>query len=189
RFINLMERVGLPRLERASQTAATDVRTSATRQGFHSSFIAASLPTSQAVTLGQSPAAGPTPEVVETGGVTTAPAAAAEPVTRKAAFRAGVWIACLVATAVLIVTALVYRLDGRRGTLVHFQSPGIGKLTTTGNITNATISPDGKYIVYAMDEAGKQGLWIRQVAVANSVRLIPASEVEYRGLTFSPDGN
>src|SRR5262249_56093154 len=87
--------------------------------------------------------------------------------------------------ALLGAARLVYRLAGTREPSLHFQSPSIGKLTATGNISNAAISPDGKYIVYAMDEAGKQGLWVRQVAVANSVRLIPASEIEYRGLTFS----
>src|SRR5262249_59124421 len=91
--------------------------------------------------------------------------------------------------ALLGAARLVYRLAGTREPSLHSQGPSPGNLTATGNISNAAISPDGKYIVYAMDEAGKQGLWIRQVAVANSVRLIPASEVEYRGLTFSPDGN
>jgi protease II len=99
------------------------------------------------------------------------------------------WLAGIAAVLVIVGAVLLYRLPGPKETAVHFINPSIGKLTTTGNITNATISPDGKYIVYAMDEAGKQGLWIRQVAVANSVRLIPASEVEYRGLSFSQDGD
>src|SRR5262249_4318848 len=109
---------------------------------------------------------------------------------KRASSRPGAWIVAAVSLAVLLLAALlVYRLAGTREPSLHFQSPSLGKLTATGNISNAAISPDGKYIVYAMDGAEKQGLWVRQVAVANSVRLIPASEVEYRGLTFSHDGN
>ncbi len=40
-----------------------------------------------------------------------------------------------------------------------------------------------------MDEDGRRGLWLRQVATASSVRILPAQDVEYWGLTFSPDGN
>ncbi|HYG80201.1 MAG TPA: hypothetical protein VD861_07435, partial [Pyrinomonadaceae bacterium] len=34
----------------------------------------------------------------------------------------------------------------------------------------------------------KQGLWVRQIAVSNNIRVVPPAEVNYRGLTFSPDG-
>ncbi|MGH9880150.1 MAG: DUF5050 domain-containing protein, partial [Pyrinomonadaceae bacterium] len=71
----------------------------------------------------------------------------------------------------------------------HFTSTQLEKVTATGNIVDATISPDGKYVACVMTEAGKQGLWVRQTAVANSTRIIPPTESSYRGLTFSKDGN
>jgi serine/threonine protein kinase/Tol biopolymer transport system component/Tfp pilus assembly protein PilF len=70
----------------------------------------------------------------------------------------------------------------------HFQWTKMSKLTTSGNIYMAAISPDAKYIVYVMQEgAGKQGLWVRQMAVANSRRLVDPTEKSYLGLSFSKD--
>jgi len=60
---------------------------------------------------------------------------------------------------------------------------------TTGNATNAAISPDGKYVVYALLDGGQQSLWLRQVAITSNVQIVPPAEVVYRGLTFSRDGN
>jgi Tol biopolymer transport system component/tetratricopeptide (TPR) repeat protein len=70
----------------------------------------------------------------------------------------------------------------------HFATTKIEKLTASGNVVNAAISRDGKYAAYVMDEVGKQGIWVRQMAVANSIRIVPPAETEYRGLTFSNDG-
>jgi Tol biopolymer transport system component len=71
-----------------------------------------------------------------------------------------------------------------------FQQTRLSKLTTTGRTTRVAISPDGRYIVHALDEGGQQSLLVRQVAVATStVQIVPPSDVVYRGLTFSPDGN
>ncbi|HMF56414.1 MAG TPA: protein kinase, partial [Pyrinomonadaceae bacterium] len=70
-----------------------------------------------------------------------------------------------------------------------FHNVKMVKLTNNGNIKTAAISPDGKYIIYAMDEGGKQSLWLRQVTVASNVRLIPLADISYIGLEFSPDSN
>jgi Tol biopolymer transport system component/TolB-like protein/tetratricopeptide (TPR) repeat protein len=69
-----------------------------------------------------------------------------------------------------------------------FQKASAVKVTTSGNVRRAALSPDGKIVAYVIDEAGKQGLWVRQVAVSNSVRLVPPSDAYYRNLTFSHDG-
>ena len=61
------------------------------------------------------------------------------------------------------------------------------RLTTNGNATNAAISTDGKYVAYTLDEDGKQGLWVRQTAMAASVRIVPPAETQLRGLVFSHD--
>ncbi|MFN2453130.1 MAG: protein kinase [Pyrinomonadaceae bacterium] len=65
----------------------------------------------------------------------------------------------------------------------------IERLTTNGNTKDAAISPDGKYVVYILDEGGQQSLWTRQVATSSNVQIIPSADVRYRGLVFSPDGN
>jgi serine/threonine protein kinase/Tol biopolymer transport system component len=70
-----------------------------------------------------------------------------------------------------------------------FKQARVTKLTTNGNTVVAAISPDGKYIAYAMDEAGKQSLWLRQVAISSNVRLLPLAKAEFYIISFSEDGN
>jgi eukaryotic-like serine/threonine-protein kinase len=70
-----------------------------------------------------------------------------------------------------------------------FENTTLTKLTTTGKAQGAVISPDGKYVVHVLNEAGKQGLWMRQTAIQSNVPIVPADEVIYTGMTFSHDGN
>jgi eukaryotic-like serine/threonine-protein kinase len=66
----------------------------------------------------------------------------------------------------------------------------ISRLTNDGKTNGSTsISPDGKYVVYEVSRAGKLSLWLRQVATASSVKLVPDNDTGYGGTTFSPDGN
>jgi len=70
----------------------------------------------------------------------------------------------------------------------------ISRLTTGGKVGNAdilrqtTISPDGRYVVFATTDAGKQALWVRQVSTNSLVQISPPAEATYLGATFSPDG-
>ena len=100
------------------------------------------------------------------------------------------WILGVAASLVLLAAAFIAYF-GYRALLKpadRFATTKIEKLTASGNVVNAAISRDGKYAAYVMDEVGKQGIWVRQMAVANSIRIVPPAETEYRGLTFSHDG-
>jgi eukaryotic-like serine/threonine-protein kinase len=95
----------------------------------------------------------------------------------------------------VVLTAVgyaIYRL-GAGGASGHrasgFETMKVTRLTTSGNSQQAVISPDGKYVVHVASVNGQQSLWIRQVAAANDVQIIPPADVIYHGLTFSPDGN
>jgi eukaryotic-like serine/threonine-protein kinase len=72
---------------------------------------------------------------------------------------------------------------------VAFQKMRITKLTSSGKARLPAISPDGKYVAYVQDEAGKRSLWVRQVAATSSVQIVPPAEVTCKGLTFSSDGD
>lgn len=65
----------------------------------------------------------------------------------------------------------------------------ITRLTTTGRVDQAVISPDGKYIVHAAAENGLQSLRVRQVNTNSDVEVVAPSDVHYNKLIFSPDGD
>ena len=65
----------------------------------------------------------------------------------------------------------------------------ISRLTTTGRVDQAVISPDGKYIVHAAAENGLQSLRVRQVNTNSDVEVVAPSDVRYDKLIFSPDGD
>lgn len=72
-----------------------------------------------------------------------------------------------------------------------FQNMSLTKLTNTGrSIHNgAAVSPDGKYVAYVVDDAGRQSLVVSYQATASTVLIVPPVEGRYSGLTFSNDGN
>lgn len=131
-------------------------------------------------------------EAVAVSHVTAAPKVDLRPEARdeRATKRWPVRPLSVAATALIALLAIfvVYELIWRRAGNERFLTSKVTKLTTTGNVNNAALSPDGKYAVYAVDESGKQGLWIRQIAISNSIRIVPPAAVEYRGLTFSNEG-
>lgn len=96
----------------------------------------------------------------------------------------------VIATAALVAFAL-FQLVGRHRVKppLTFQAAKLTAITTNGKANRAAISPDGKYVAYAMDEDGQQGLWLRQVATGSSGVIVPPADVLYQGLTFSRDGN
>jgi Tol biopolymer transport system component len=102
--------------------------------------------------------------------------------------------------AALILAGTVfgfYWLVSQRQTKPETKTPPVAplqtmemrRLTNTGNITTAAISPDGKYVAYAKLDGGQQSLWLRQVAITSNVQIVPPAKANYRGLTFSRDGN
>lgn len=70
-----------------------------------------------------------------------------------------------------------------------FESLRFSKLTSSGKAEDAAISPDGNYIVYAQRDRKGSGLWLRQISTGSDVQILPSEEPDFRGLTFSPDGN
>jgi eukaryotic-like serine/threonine-protein kinase len=102
----------------------------------------------------------------------------------------------LLAISLAVVLAAVagfaiYKFAGHtsKPTAAAFQSIHLTRLTNTGKSRVAAISPDGKYVVHVIEDAGKQSLWVRQVTTANNVQIVPPAEAVYFGMTFSGDGN
>jgi serine/threonine protein kinase/Tol biopolymer transport system component len=91
--------------------------------------------------------------------------------------------------ATLAVALVVYRWSSNHASPLDLQNMRVSRLTENGKAINATISPDGRYVVYVLAEGEKQSLWIRQVAAESGVQIVAAGLMQFVGLTFSRDGN
>ena len=92
--------------------------------------------------------------------------------------------------AILLAAGLVREINSLQGRHTPpFRSLTMTKLTESGNASNASISPDGKYVLHAVSEYGLQGLWLRHVPTGSNTQVAPSIAEGYYGLTFSPDGN
>jgi Tol biopolymer transport system component/tRNA A-37 threonylcarbamoyl transferase component Bud32 len=128
----------------------------------------------------------------DTESSTTPMRAVVSPVGRKRNLWLGVG-ALLVALAG-IIWGVYYWLVPKA---VPFQKTEITRLTVSGKVTMAAISPDGRYVAYATGEGSfligsetldRETLWVRQVGTGSDVQIVPPADVRYAGLTFSPDG-
>lgn len=85
-----------------------------------------------------------------------------------------------------------YKLGGKTKS-EPFSSIKFNKLTDGGRVGNAvmdgstSISRDGRYIVFSLNESGKISLWVRQIATNSNVQIVPAAEGANGGTTISPD--
>jgi eukaryotic-like serine/threonine-protein kinase len=100
-------------------------------------------------------------------------------------------VGLLIAGMALLLGGLgvaIYKLSGRKSEL-NFQNMKIVRITESGKATDVAVSPDGQYVVYVRQDGEKQSLNVRQVATGSEVQVLPPDVVNFRGLTYSPDGN
>jgi eukaryotic-like serine/threonine-protein kinase len=62
------------------------------------------------------------------------------------------------------------------------------RLNLFGEISDITLSPDGKYVARVVAEEGKYTIRITEIATASDLRIVQPSAANYSGLSFSPDG-
>jgi serine/threonine protein kinase len=93
----------------------------------------------------------------------------------------------VIAVLIAITVAIAYLWLPRRKPHWFHLAP-IRQLTFNGRTTLASISPDGKYLTYAVGQPDEQqAMYIKQLDSPTEEVKIPPREVSYRGLTFSPD--
>lgn len=131
--------------------------------------------------------------VVEPGSV-PAPETSLPPVVATPDRPDSTWVSrnrwLVVAGAGVLLLGLAMLVSSRRGAKRISPPLSVSALTKTGNISTAAISPDGKFVAYATTEQPQLGtLWIEQLATANRRVVLPASEVRYEALAFSPAGD
>jgi eukaryotic-like serine/threonine-protein kinase len=102
----------------------------------------------------------------------------------------GVLSVMLVGFVMLVVALGIYlSRPHKRSNEWNLQSMKISRITQSGNAVQVAISPDGRYVVYALREGEKQSLNVRQVATGSDVQILPPDEIVIWSLIFSPDGN
>ena len=103
--------------------------------------------------------------------------------------RSFVWAAAI---AIVIAIAFAFRANkDAEATPVPVQRDEtlMTRVTNSGRIMTAAISPDGKYLVHAVREGDQQALWVKQIATGTLTRIAPPEPRYYFGLSVSPDGN
>ncbi len=98
----------------------------------------------------------------------------------------------LVAVLALVVVAAIagaaYFLLRPRGPRFSLDKMKIEQITTSGDATVVTVSPDGRFIVYVRQKGADESLWMRQVESGGNVQVLPAEQVHFNSVKFSPDG-
>jgi len=72
---------------------------------------------------------------------------------------------------------------------VPFEKFSIENVSNNGHIVQAAISPDGKYLLQALEEKGMQSLWLHHIPTETNKQVVEPAATRYESLRFSPDGN
>lgn len=92
--------------------------------------------------------------------------------------------------AVLLVLAFgVFQYFNLKKASIPFEKIKFTRLTNSGKVSGAAVSPDGKYIAYVLGESEGNSLWMQQVGTASNVRLLPPVKAQIWELSFTPDGS
>jgi len=98
----------------------------------------------------------------------------------------GITLVCFVAIVWMAVSTFL------RENSFRYESLEIKKLTNSGDILVAALSPDGQYVAYSTRVSKGCNLYLKHIPSASTAKLWQTDEGSfdaYSGLTFSPDGN
>jgi Tol biopolymer transport system component len=91
--------------------------------------------------------------------------------------------------ALLAVLAIVFNLNltavERADSYSQIQ---ITRLTESGEAQVTAISPDGRFVAYALCQSGLCSIWLKQVGTNGQVQIVTPTRAVYEDLTFSRDG-
>lgn len=93
--------------------------------------------------------------------------------------------------ALVLVAAAGYGIYAllARSRPAPFQNYTVSKATETGKAALVALSPDGKYLLYVVNDGGQQSLWLQNIPTNSTTQVVAPAPVIYQGLLFSPDGN
>ena len=174
RSLTINTHVDLRRLKRETESGRSGTQPAASSSD--------SLPRTGPRSISQGDA--PAPQITESG--TAAADIDEEPRGRNRALVIGA-----IAAVLLLAVGAGYGLYSlfHRAQPTPFENFSITQLSKNGKTLTAAISPDGKYILSVIDEKGKESLWLRHLPTDSNTQIVAASDSDYWGPIFSPDGN
>jgi serine/threonine protein kinase len=97
------------------------------------------------------------------------------------------WGALALILALIGISFGIYKYLKTEETFISFDKRENQRLTNLGDVADARISADGRYLVYVQDEGSVQSLWLKQIATGSVVQVIQPSNVVFQGVAISPD--
>jgi eukaryotic-like serine/threonine-protein kinase len=100
-------------------------------------------------------------------------------------------VAAVVAVLALIATVgySIFHFTHKQPQPSPTQPMQMAQITHTGKVHCVAISPDGRYVAYVTGDYLAASLWVEQIATSSDIQILPPSDMNYGGLTFSRDGN
>jgi eukaryotic-like serine/threonine-protein kinase len=187
-------RADLKRLQRSFDSMRTEAVTAAIA-------AADSSPSVTAVTPAAAPAApppvipvaspgAPRPASAASSGSVAAHQSGSSVVAAAGQHKLGVTAGVIIGLIVLAAAGYgVFSMFRGGKAAIPFQNFTISQITDNGKSQFAAISPDGKYILSVLAEAGKESLWLRHVPTNSDTQIIAPADAFYVDFDFSPDGN
>jgi serine/threonine protein kinase len=87
---------------------------------------------------------------------------------------------------IFLIAVMMFFLPHENTTFSSFQ---FSRITSTGKIQSAAISPDSRYISYSQFDKGKYSLWVRQLATSSNIQIKTPQDNFIGDPVFSEDGN
>ena len=101
-----------------------------------------------------------------------------EVVVKKRSRRYVIVVSLLLILLGLAVAYLVLKLKKPE---TPFQRIRLTRLTNSGKVAAAAISPDSNLIAYVLAETDGNSLWVQQVHTASNIRIAPPTKAEFSG--------
>ena len=94
-----------------------------------------------------------------------------------------------IAALLVIATVALYFVFHHQEHHFDLQNMKIAQVTSAGNVGAAALSPDRRYIVYALRDGEQESLWVQQLATNSNVQILAPDQVHFLAVSFTPDGN
>ncbi|HTS12408.1 MAG TPA: protein kinase [Candidatus Limnocylindrales bacterium] len=101
----------------------------------------------------------------------------------------GFMVAAIVGLAVLAAAGYGLYVLLHRPAHLSFEHFTMSQVTSTGNVLETAISPDGKFLLTIESDQGRQSLWLRNIATGSNAQVVAPSDLALSYPVFAPDGN